>query len=104
MKIRKPRRHYYERELVHKHDTVCPDCNLPRQLIKNLMCRKCLIRRYQKLCIKCDKIKSIVFDFYKKRSVCIDCTPEYVKKQKTQRIRNINQRLQMLQMQANQKG
>lgn len=64
-------KHWYKKAA--EVGTICSFCSLPRPIIANESCRKCLAKSGLKKCKRCGDIKLIELDFYSKKSVCIPC-------------------------------
>jgi hypothetical protein len=63
---------YYQQRL-RIYGRVCAECNEPRPLIKNVVCKGCLHAKGLKYCTKCKEILLEELNFYKTKCVCIKC-------------------------------
>jgi hypothetical protein len=64
----------YWNELLKKHKTICQYCGIPRKLVTDDKCKRCLTESGFRICSKCKGKKLLFLDFYPKRKECVDCT------------------------------
>jgi hypothetical protein len=56
-----------------KYRYLCVECEYPRDLVENRICKPCLAKRGMKYCHKCEQVLLKELNFYNNKAICKEC-------------------------------